>query len=138
MNVNTMKRFSATLFAAVMIAGISAEVKVSSLEVEGFKAPLNIENDNPRLSWIITSDKRNVAQTGYRILVASSPEMLSSGRADVWDSGRVDSDRSVGVSYDGPALADNRRVYWKVKVFTNHGETPWSEVSQWGVGQRGE
>ena len=79
MNVNTMKRFSATLFAAVMIAGISAEVKVSSLEVEGFKAPLNIENDNPRLSWIITSDKRNVAQTGYRILVASSPEMLSSG-----------------------------------------------------------
>lgn len=138
MNVNTMKRFSATLFAAVMIAGISAEVKVSSLEVEGFKAPLNIENDNPRLSWIITSDRRNVAQTGYRILVASSPEMLSSGRADVWDSGRVDSDRSVGVSYDGPALADNRRVYWKVKVFTNHGETPWSEVSQWGVGQRGE
>ena len=58
-------------------------------------------------------------QTAYRLLVASSPELLNKNQADVWDSGEVRSDASVWINYQGPALQPNKRYYWKVSVLGN-------------------
>lgn len=130
------------LFAIILTAGLaldaSAYVRVGSLTVEGLPAPLNIESDSPRLSWIITSDNHNVSQKSYRILVASTPELLASGKGDIWDSGKVESDQSVLIPYSGPKLKDNSRVYWTVKAYTNRGETPWAPASEFGTGLVGE
>lgn len=118
-----MNKLIACIFTAGLMLDASAYVRVGSLTVEGLTTPLNIEADAPRLSWIITSDSHDVSQTSYRILVSSSPELLASGKGDIWDSGKVASDRSVLVPYSGPALKDNTRVYWTVKAYTNRGET---------------
>jgi len=67
--------------------------------------PAGIDTDTPRLSWELHSDERSVHQTGYRILVASSEELLARNRADKWDSGWVSSDESVGIDYAGAPLA---------------------------------
>ena len=40
-------------------------------------------------------------QTAYRILVAGSREKLDADVGDQWDSGQVQSDRSVNVAYEG-------------------------------------
>jgi len=77
-------------------------------------------------------------QTARHILVASSPEMLREGKADIWDSGRVESDGSVLVPYEGKPLVPDHRYYWTVKVYTTRGESPWSEVAEWGTGPMGE
>ena len=63
----------------------------------------------------------------YRILVASSPELLAQDKGDLWDSGKVESDASVWIPYQGKRLKSNQRVYWKVRSYTNRGETEWSE-----------
>ena len=39
----------------------------------------------------------------YRLRIATSPAILKSGKPDVWDSGVVKSDQSVGVKYAGVA-----------------------------------
>ena len=134
-----MKKLSlrfTTLFLCLFLAckALSAAVNVGSLTTERLTCPLGIDTQNPRLSWIITSDKDGVMQTARRILVASSPELLREGKADIWDSGRVESDASVLVPYDGKPLAANRRYYWAVKVYTTRGESPWSEPAEWGTG----
>lgn len=140
-----MKFFDASirhtlLFLFIVLAHVSAfaAVNVGSLTTERLERPLGIELDSPRLGWIITSDKPGVMQTAYHILVASSPERLAEGKADVWDSGRVESDESILVPYAGKPLAPNRRYFWKVKVYTTRGESPWSDVAEWGTGPMGE
>lgn len=44
---------------------------------------------NPRLSWELTSAANNQYQTGYQVLVASSPLLLEEGKTDLWDSKKV-------------------------------------------------
>ena len=133
-----MYRISTLLLALLIVTGVSAGVNVGSLTTEGLVCPLNVETPNPRLSWIITSSDRDVMQTAYHILVASSPEKLAAGQGDIWDSGKVFSDRSVWVEYTGPKLADNTRCYWKVKVSTTRGDSSWSPQAEWGMGIVGE
>lgn len=131
-------RFLPTLLLLLLAGTIHAAVHVGGLRTERMERPLNIETQHPRLSWIIESDRRGVMQQAYRVLVASSPEALAAGEGDLWDSGRVESDESVLVPYDGARLASNARCYWKVKVWTSRGESPWSEPAEWGMGLLGE
>lgn len=113
-------------------------VAVSNLTVERLASPLGVEVADPRLGWIITSDEKGVMQTSYHVLVASCPGRLTPGNADVWDSGKVTSGESVLVPYAGKTLMPGKRYFWKVKVFTNKGESKWSDVSEWGMGPMGE
>lgn len=117
---------------------LNAAVTVGSLKTDGRVSPLNVETPRPLLSWIITSDEKDVMQTAYHVLVASSPEKLAAGNGDLWDSGRVSSDNSVKVEYAGKELPDNTRCYWKVRVYTTRGDSPWSDQAEWGMGIIGE
>jgi alpha-L-rhamnosidase len=98
------------------------------------KNPVAITSRTPRLTWEITSASRDVHQTAYHILVASSEEKLNLGIGDVWNSGKVKSSQSVYVPYLGKALKSRDRCYWKVKVYTNKGTSDWSSPAWWSLG----
>jgi alpha-L-rhamnosidase len=97
-------------------------------------SPLGIDEAKPRLSWQIESLQRGTMQTAYRVLVASDAAMLAEDHADVWDSGKIQSDQSVDVEYGGPKLSSEQTCYWKVIVWDNHGGQAQSDVSTWEVG----
>ncbi|MXV15205.1 alpha-L-rhamnosidase [Hufsiella ginkgonis] len=96
--------------------------------------PLGIDAVFPRLSWEIVSAQRNVEQTAYQVIVSSSPEKLEAGKGDLWNSGKVTSDQSVHVNYAGVSLKSRMSCFWKVKTWTNHGESAWSEPAKWTMG----
>jgi hypothetical protein len=82
----------------------------------------------PTLGWIVNSDQSNDRQTAYRILVASTSEKLQADTGDLWDSGRVESDASINVTYAGAPLSAGLSGFWKVKTWNvNKEESPWSE-----------
>jgi alpha-L-rhamnosidase len=87
------------------------------LRCEYLLNPLGIETPQPRLSWKVETTARGWRQMAYQVLVASSPELLATGVADVWDSGRVDSAQSIHIPYAGPALTSRQRCYWTVRVW---------------------
>ena len=75
----------------------------------------------PLLGWWLDSSLglgvvgNDSSQSGYRVYVASSPDLLTN--PDVWDSGLVQSSQSVAVKYAGPLLPSQTRVFWQVEVF---------------------
>ncbi len=74
-------------------------------------------------------------QTAYRILVASDPEFLRDGRGDLWDSGKVTSNRSIQVVYGGRPLTSQMRCYWKVRVWDGEDRpSSWSKPASWTMG----
>ncbi len=91
---------STTVFAA----NTASSIDLQNLTCEQLPNPNGIDTVRPRLSWILQSDRHNQRQTAYRVLVASSRARLDGGVGDLWDSGKVASDQSIFVEYDGKPL----------------------------------
>ncbi len=126
---------------------VSAAVEPAQLRCEYRLNPRGIDAVNPRLSWTLEardqgSDAvRDIRQTAYQVLVATSETLLQNGKADLWDSGKVESDRSIQVEYSGKPLASRMDCYWKVRVWSGSGSptakpepSPWSKPAFWSMG----
>jgi alpha-L-rhamnosidase len=111
-----------------------AAIGPQNLRCEMLVNPMGIGTTHPRLSWEITGDGRNINQTAYQILVASTPAKLAANMGDLWDSHKITSDRSNMVNYGGKSLGSRANCYWKVKVWTTNGESAWSNAAQWSLG----
>ena len=126
------------LAPAGVATAATAPLGITDLRVDDTANPLGIDDPHPALSWQLTSPVNGERQTAYRILVASTPDLLVPGRADVWDSGKVASNASVGVPYAGPALRSARRYYWAVQVWDATGQpAAWSRSAWWEMGLLG-
>jgi alpha-L-rhamnosidase len=109
--------------------------EVYDLRCEGQESPLGIDRMNPVLQWKMKDFRRGAAQTAYQIWVASSPELLTEGKPDLWDSRKVGSDQSVFVIYQGKSLNSLQACFWKLKIWDQEGkESDWSEVASWEMG----
>lgn len=94
-----------------------------------------ITDPEPEFSWIVNDVRHGAVQSAYQILVSGSEEMAEAETGDIWDSGRVSSDRSVAVSYAGPALAPHRSVWWRVRTWDADGvASPFSEAQRFRTG----
>jgi alpha-L-rhamnosidase len=128
-----MKR-TLTYILLLLASTIDAQVTVNNLQCELLPDPLGIDVKQPRLSWQLKSNERNVEQLAFQVIVASSPEKLSKNEGDIWNSGKLTSSQSIHVAYAGKALESKTPYYWKVKIFTNKGESPWSGAAHWSMG----
>lgn len=105
------------------------------LRCEYLVNPLGIDVLAPRLSWYSDSGQRGEKQTAYRILVATSREMLKKDEGNLWDTGKINSDESINIRYEGRKLHSGERCFWKVKVWGDKRRgSAWSEPAKWSMG----
>ncbi|MDP4185265.1 MAG: family 78 glycoside hydrolase catalytic domain [Bacteroidota bacterium] len=109
--------------------------KPVDLRCEYRSNPLGLDVTQPRLSWRINDDRRGASQTAYRILVASDSLLLSTGKADVWDSGKKHSSLTSSILYNGRPLQPDKRYFWTVIVWDKNGRpTVSSTIAYWNTG----
>ncbi len=108
------------------------------LRSEQIDNPIGIDETEPRLSWALKPtdpDAHDLVQSAYRVLAATDPSLLNERRADVWDSGRVESDRQLEIPLEGRELGSGERCFWKVRVWDGQGKpSPWSEAAFFEMG----
>ena len=105
------------------------------LQVDNLDHPLGIDDLTPRFSWHLNDPARGAIQTAYRLQVATQPELLADGKADVWDSGKVASAQSLNVKYAGPAVKPSTRYFWRVEIWGDSGKSyPASPPEWWETG----
>ncbi len=123
-------------FAGVpIVLAATAAGKPMHLKCDSLVEPLGIDSKQPLFSWQLQDASVGARQTSYEIKIATKSALLNSGKPDVWDSGVVKSERSVGVAYAGPALAPQQRYYWRVEVWGKDGKPyPASDASWWETG----
>ncbi len=96
-----------------------------------FDNPLGVHDAHPRFSWkLATGDRRGARQTAYRITVSTT----RSGKADLWDSGRVRSDAMTQVTYRGKSLASRQRAWWHVEIWDEKNRRSESVPAFWEAG----
>src|SRR5450631_1846507 len=101
---NASRGMVTVLAALCVFAGNASaqSTKPVQLKCESLTTPLGMDTKNPVLSWKLQDPRQGARQTAYEIQVASSSASLTAGKPDVWDSGRVESDDSIGAKYAGP------------------------------------
>jgi len=127
---------SATGVKAYGYQSITAgKLKVKNLKCDYLSNPIAIDNEQPVLSWQLTSLQKAKRQQAYQVLVASSPSVLAQGKGDYWNSGKVRSANSTQVVYTGKALTSRQKAYWKVMVWDEKGQpSEWSSINSWQIG----
>jgi alpha-L-rhamnosidase len=111
------------------------DLSVGDLRVEYMTDPVGIDLLEPRLSWIVRSERRDTRQIASHIQVTRAEPAFDSPGRIVWDTGMCESDRSIQIVYQGQALASGERYYWRVRIRDNHErESDWSEAAFWEMG----
>ncbi|MGD0002722.1 MAG: glycoside hydrolase family 78 protein [Anaerolineaceae bacterium] len=114
---------------------MTTSLQIRNLRCEYSIDPLGIDILCPRLSWVLESTQRAQKQTAYRCLAAGSLELLEEGKADLWDSGKVDSSQSIQVEYVGKPSKSRQQVWWKVCVWDKDGAvSDFSQPARWEMG----
>ena len=90
---------------------------VEKLRTEYLRNPIGIDVPTPRFSWEMNSTTRGAKQSAYEIIASTD----KTGANPIWDSGKIDSEKSVNNTYAGNVLAPSTRYYWQVKVWDNNG-----------------
>lgn len=119
----------------------AASIMAVDLRCEGKVNPLAAPRA-PQLSWRIdvrpsegvTEVLGNLDETAWQVLVASKPELLEPGKADLWDSGKTKSVRSPLHRYAGKPLRSGQVCHWTVRVWDlgDH-SSPWSKPATFEV-----
>ena len=132
-----MNKLTAILFAAALAVAtsVSAALIPTDLRCDYAVNPLGVDSTNPRLFWKLTGNARGEKQTAYQVLAATSEKQLNENQGDLWDSGKVDSDESIQIPYEGNRLTSSEGVFWKVRVWDAKGKaSPWSHTATWTMG----
>ena len=84
------------LWAALQVFAGTA---VKDFRVQHSDTPLSIEDKHPVFSWRMDSDVRGQKQTAYQLSVIREVD-----GSELWNTGKVQSDRSIDIPYQGVAL----------------------------------
>lgn len=108
--------------------------RVTNLRCEYLCNPVGIDETRPRFCWLLETDRHGARQAAYQVRVASNPELLAKHTADLWDSGRVESDATSQISYAGVPLRSRAQCHWQVTVWDETGGQVTSAPALWSMG----
>ena len=127
--------FIISLIISVLSCRKDIDFFITNLTCENLKNPIGINTLQPGFSWINKSSRQGASQTAYQILVAGNLRFLNEKDADYWNSGKIESDNSLFISYQGKTLTPGQFFYWKVRTWDENGNaTQWSAPSHFGIG----
>ena len=111
-------------------AGQKAEFIVSGLTTEYMEDPVGIEPNSVHFAWKMESSLIGKKQTAYQI------QVFPEGKGEpVWDSGKTESEKSVGISYGGKEpLAEGAVYNWSVTVWDEDDHQVTSDMGSFETG----
>ncbi|WP_347231152.1 family 78 glycoside hydrolase catalytic domain [Paenibacillus sp. DMB5] len=110
------------------------QCKVLNLMVDYRRNPLGMDDLNPRLSWQIQAETRGFIQSAYQIQAGCDPSFEAEAEL-VWDTGKVVSDSSVHIEYQGKTLQPRTRYYFRIRAWDSEGNgSAWSAPAYWETG----
>ncbi|WP_300762628.1 alpha-L-rhamnosidase [uncultured Bacteroides sp.] len=123
--------FLGITFATAILFCVSCteKNKIEGLTVEYTENYICVDTKEPRFGWRMKSDNnsRCIFQTAYQI------EVIDEDGNNVWNSGKIESDQSQNIIYNGETLLPKTRYDWTVTVWNNIGEEltgkSWFETS---------
>lgn len=106
-------------------------LSTGKLTTNGRTNPLGIGGDGISLAWTIESETRGATQSAYHVRVGTTEF-----GTDIWDSGRVVSDRQIDIALPAHLLLrPATRYHWQVRIWDGNGvASEWSAPAWFETG----
>ena len=91
---------------------------IINLKVQAAEIPLSVEDKNPVFSWQMVSAEIGQKQNAYLIIVTREDD-----KSITWNSGKVISDISVDIRYNGKSLEPETAYGWELTVWDAKGKS---------------
>jgi alpha-L-rhamnosidase len=102
-----------TMLCAGLLPVAGHALSIGHMTTNGRSNPLGMAADEISLGWAIESEARGTMQNAYQIRIG-----LTAGGDEVWDSGRVASDRQIDIPLPTDVrLAAATRYHWQVRIW---------------------
>ncbi len=129
------KYFCTYIFFLYLSISFAHGYKVGGLTCESLKNPLGIEAENPLFGWIVESGDRKDTQSAFQIIVSDNPEEIKKGNGNMWNSGKIKSEKTDGIEYQGKRLQARKRYFWSVRSYNDQDiASEWSEPAFFEMG----
>ena len=115
-----MKQFTLIFLSIIFCISLQATIKVSNLRCEFVSQPMGIDVQNPRFSWNFVG-KPSFFQGSYMLEIASDPELLKNGKADVYVSEKSHSSKSY-CELKLNKLSNKTKYFWRITAWDISGE----------------
>jgi alpha-L-rhamnosidase len=126
---------SLLLFSLLSYGQTKDKISIVKLLCNSTENPSVINTPVPQFSWKLTSESRNQFQSAYQILVADNYNEIQNSLGNIWDSGKMNSDKSILIQFNGKKLIPAQKYFWKVKVWNQEGNaSEWSQVGTFQTG----
>jgi alpha-L-rhamnosidase len=110
-----------------------AALTPADLRCDGQTNPL-AATATPELSWRVETAAPGQSQSAWQILAASSADLLTKDKGDLWDSGKTNTGRSPLITYAGKKLTAGQTCHWKVRCWdADDKQSAWSKPATWEV-----
>ncbi len=96
----------------------NAQFRIYDLTIDGEGSVKDLGNTEPVFSWKLQSEVIGERQTGYQVVVYRTADQKL-----VWDSGRIHTDQSRNIRYEGEPLEECTSYNWTVQVWDQDQET---------------
>ncbi len=118
-----MRKLLVCFLLTVVYQSIYAQLTIYQMLCEQMTNPVGISTSKPRFIWKINASMPSTKQVAYELVVKK-------GKKSVWTTGKIASDQSVFVQYNGQSLDQDTKYNWQVRVWDNHGNlSPWSPLA---------
>jgi len=97
------------------------KTKIYDLATNYLYNPLGIDCENIRFSWKMASNVIGERQRAYELKVFKVDE-VNNREILIWEK-KAQSEKSVGILYEGEKLEEGTKYSWQVKVFNERGES---------------
>ncbi|MDR6785228.1 alpha-L-rhamnosidase [Pedobacter africanus] len=99
------------------------------------KSPLGVETDRLEFNWNISADQQSFQQRAWQLQVFSSLNAVLLGKADLWDSQKMNAGTGMSAVYGGKLLSSGKRYHWRVRVWSSNGTvSDWSRPATFSTG----
>lgn len=95
--------------------------KIKAVTCNHLYNPIGIDSENIYFSWQIDSDRKNIYQKNYSIIVWDVDD------AEIWNSGIVNSEDCLYIAYEGVELKEKSAYRYQITITDNQDEVLVSE-----------
>jgi Alpha-L-rhamnosidase N-terminal domain./Bacterial alpha-L-rhamnosidase. len=125
--------FSCLLFCSC-IKKPDSLLSISQIKCNGLENPEGT-GAVPDFSWILKANHRGQIQTAYQIIVGSDSDIIRNHPGTIWDSGKILSEESVWIPYQGSSLESAKEYFWRIRVWDEDDKSSsWSKTGKFVTG----
>lgn len=104
------------LLLLVVIQAQAQEGQCTNLKCEHLVNPIGIDATSPRLHWQMNDSREGALQTAYQVIVGTDSLEVTSGKGNVWETGKVSGSEML-ITYAGKPLQPFAKYYWTVVLW---------------------